>query len=95
MGFNMRNKPTYTTKLHAHRLSLMMLRDEPCGCCPAAPEFYFERRSMAQLWKNCPCFICRDFVDIKDSAKCPCTSLGEKKAITRTHKKLKEYYKGG
>ena len=93
----MKAKPTYTTKLHAYRLSLMLKRDEPCGCCPSAPKLNGSNRS-DEPWKGHPnpCHICKRFVGITDlSCQCPCFLLGKDKAIERSHKALREYYKKG
>lgn len=99
----MAKKPTYTVKLHAHRLSLMMLKDEPCGCCPAS--LGFQTGFTVHQW-NCVsifsiCKTCREFVDlvligpsVMPQARCPCHVLGPEKALKITRKKLKEYYKG-
>ena len=91
----MKTKPTYTTKLHAYRLSLMLKRDEPYGCCPAAPKFNGSLGA-TELWEGIPCEICTSFIGLK-GLNCPCIQLkrNEDKAIAQSHKALREYYKKG
>jgi hypothetical protein len=95
----MKKKPTYTTKLHAHRLTIMMGRRSPCGCCPAAKEFN-PLTQPSEMWSENlnPCFICQRFVSKPNDLrlwtdKCPCIALGEKKALKRTNEALNLYYK--
>jgi len=61
----MTNKSTYTKKVHIHRLRLMLKRDDPCGCCPAAKMFNAEGYPNI-LWKDYPniCNVCRSFIGL-------------------------------
>lgn len=82
-------KPKYTLKLHKHRLTLMLKRDEPCRCCPAAKGF--DGREFPWImwsrdpWANNSCTICRAFVGLFPIiGGCPCTRLGKAEAMRRT-----------
>jgi hypothetical protein len=92
-------KPTYTTKLHAHRLTIMMGKGEPCGHCPASRGFEVDQEP-GEMWSTQinPCQVCRDFLITPNNprwhSKCPCHSLGEEDAIKLTNKALNRYYKG-
>jgi len=91
--------PTYTTKYHAYRLSLMLRRENPCNCCPASKGFSCETPCLILiLWSSSsdPCKICRTFIGLDpnpDSGPyCPCRVLGKKEALRRTRKALKKFY---
>jgi len=57
--------PTYTPRLHAYRLSLMLRREDPCGCCPAAQGFSLDNDPKLP-WSstNHPCEVCAGFLGI-------------------------------
>jgi hypothetical protein len=78
-----RKKPTYTEKVHAHRLELMLKRKDLCSCCPAAKGFSGQELSI-NLWSNWPCRICRSFVGLKPLPGCPCHRLGPEEARRRS-----------
>jgi len=61
----LKNLPTYTKRLHAYRLSLMLKKDNPQEHCPAAKRFV-TNKNIKSLWSstNHPCRICAEFVDI-------------------------------
>ena len=95
----MTNKSTYTKKVHIHRLRLMLKRDDPCGCCPAAKMFNAEGYPNI-LWKDYPniCNVCRSFIglhpvtkcDMYSIKKCPCNALGPEEALKQTILALKK-----
>lgn len=90
-----RTRPTYTEKLHRHRLRVMLGKSNPCDCCPAARKFD-PKDSPTFLWsaenaentENYPCRVCREFVGIESS--CPCNALGQYEALRRTLARLEE-----
>ena len=87
----------YTEKIHRKRLVKMLLKKEPCGCCPANKHYSATGLPFNQRWFNDPCIICQDFVQNlrkRQSANlvdtCPCYAYGEEKAIELTIKALKK-----
>lgn len=88
---------TYTIEIHTKRLRKMLDKGN-CNLCPAASRFKPEN-SPEDLWtkKVFPCEVCLVFVGLKyDYSRlpafndCPCTALGETRAIEITEKKLEE-----
>jgi len=86
----MRKKPTYTEKVHARRLLLMLDREDPCLCCPAQRQFKQRTDEDFRLWANEDriCYICQRFVCI--GYGCPCSILGKQRALKRTRLALEE-----
>lgn len=88
-------KITYTTKLHVHRLELMLNRPDICEHCPAVPKT-LRRAFISYLisYKNPPCPICTKFVgyEFTDTVSCPCHQLKDK-AIPLTLKAIQKYRK--
>lgn len=74
----------WTKKLFMHRLSLMLKRPNPCKCCPASKEF-----NDTYPCDEEGCIICNE---VMGTYSCPCSQLGEKKAIRKAKKLVKEYY---
>ena len=87
-----KRKVKYTKKMHAHRLSLMLLRKDPCSKCPRNIDFSVYKRANWVSPEYESCRICRVFVGIGSPVGCPCNSLGSKEAIRRSVKALKDYY---
>jgi hypothetical protein len=89
-----RRKPTYTRKLHAHRVELMLNKPgELCGRCPAGRGFQYTQPLYLrdQSINNSVCYICRDFVcrdvpgyEDEPPERCPCYQFGSELAIKRT-----------
>jgi len=84
----------YTEKLHAHRLKLMLEKENSCGHCPARLEFDFGSPFIYGFSRNAicisdVCIVCKEFVGIQDEPDCPCDILG-KKAISASWKALEE-----
>ena len=86
----MKEPCTYTEKLHAHRLKVMLKREDLCGCCPKAKNFEIG----TSIWEGArglmlhyfntstgACKVCKDFVNTFD---CPCFELGREGAIKQT-----------
>lgn len=61
----------YTEKIHAARLLKILERKNPCGLCPATPDYF-----------GC-CLVCARFVGSL-TGNCPCPMYGIKEAIKRT-----------
>ena len=62
----------YTEKLHAHRLELMLNREDVCDRCPAIPaNALCGHFMMSEYWKatytEIPCRVCRLFVITRTS----------------------------
>jgi len=100
-----RRKPTYTRKLHAYRVELMLNKPgELCKRCPATRGFVCGTQTMllsqARLVycnRNEVCNVCQQFVcinvpgyDDKEPTKCPCCQFGGELAIKRTLAALKK-----
>jgi hypothetical protein len=91
-----RRKPTYTRKLHTHRVELMLNKPgELCGRCPASRGFAYTKplynRDRDILNHRQVCRVCMEFVCIgvpgyEDSlpTNCPCNQFGGELAIKRT-----------
>ena len=69
-----RNKPTYTTKVHARRLLQMLSRPTICNLCPARKGFVNERRDykLDEDYLTTICPVCQAFVNIYSDDLCPC-----------------------
>ena len=76
----------YTIKLHAHRLSLVLKRNDLCHKCPAR-----KRYQEYVKYKNDPCKVCREFIHLCEDG-CPCGNYGEELARKKSKEALKEYY---
>lgn len=91
-------KKRYTRKIHIHRISQMMKREEPCKGCPASRGFKGAGYDFS-LWKDYNntlpredevnywywCKICWDFIGLDANLReCPCTQLGKEEALKRT-----------
>jgi len=94
-----RRKPTYTRKLHAYRVELMLNKPgELCKRCPATRGFVFGAQ-VRSLYCNCNevCNVCQQFVcinvpgyDDREPTRCPCCQFGGELAIKRTLAALKK-----
>ena len=89
----MKEPCTYTEKLHAHRLKVMLKREDPCNYCPKAKNFEIG----TSIWEGArdllyeiphyfssptgACKVCQEFVNTFD---CPCFELGREGAIKQT-----------
>ena len=90
----------YTKPEHVRRLKIMLNRENPCGCCPAAPKFS-AAKSASLFWVQgveSICKTCRDFLgelpghhDATGPRKCPCLVLGHEEALKRTHLAIEQY----
>jgi hypothetical protein len=88
-----RRKPTYTRKLHAHRVELMLNKPgDLCERCPATKGFGYYAQP-GDLYSNpdgvcvvCREFVCKDVPGYEDVVpkKCPCLQFGGELAIKRT-----------
>ena len=81
----------YTEEIHAKRLIKMLERKNSCMCCPAQPRYEANScKSPGAFFyksKKHPCTICEGFIS---TFGCPCYTLGEEKAITKTIQVLKK-----
>ena len=95
----MKRKITYTKKMHAYRLSLMLDKPGPCNLCPAHPIDQWKNWShiTTLMQSDDVCNICRNFIGIpkfnlhRHRNLCPCYVRGEK-AISDSYKALTKYY---
>ena len=70
----------YTEEQHAQHLLCMLERPDPCNCCPGA--LYLSRKINPE---NGACKICWNFLGKEEErGHCPCTRLGEARAIKET-----------
>ena len=82
----------YTVSIHVQRLKMMLKKDNPCQCCPAAWRLN-SGFSAGDLWNSKAsevCTICREFVGLNGNGLCPCFVL-KKETIPITLKAIKEY----
>ena len=87
----MRQKRLYTTEIHVQRLKRMLKRKNWDNCCPSASRFD-EGKDAVAMWKNRPCKICREFVELPDYFNiCPCFSAPKEIILEKTLKAIKEY----
>jgi hypothetical protein len=99
----MASKPVYTVEQHVKKLVALMSRDEPCNCCPAAPNLsmYVSPQEKWDDETDHPCRICREFVGLPwddasgrwygDLHGCPCNAVGASEALRRTFEALAAY----
>lgn len=98
-------KITYTTKLHVHRLELMLNKPDICKRCPAIDvnSIDINISGIVHTYKNNPCIVCRGFLGytipkyetkrlLANYGYCPCIHLGQK-AIPLTLKAIQKYRK--
>jgi len=95
----------YTEKIHAGRLLKMLAMDEPCLRCPGRKRFvkgdatsgclhkdtYADKYLDAKNMTKTICPVCRQFVWLNlGEGLCPCNVYGDKEAIKKTWKALRE-----
>lgn len=99
-----RLREKYTKKLHAYRVSLMLKKIKAkeisiSACCPAAEGFLYANDRICgdpeDRFQESLCKVCLEFVGVTftNPHSCPCCIFGPEKALVRTKKALKEYYK--
>jgi len=92
-------KITYTTKLHVHRLELLLNKPNLCTICPAGyinkdvRSYNLTDYMHARYTKN-PCEVCTNFLgyDKETVGICPCICFGAD-IIPHTLKAIKAYRK--
>lgn len=85
----------YTVAVHVQRLERMLLRKNPCGCCPAQ-RYYRPGGHLRDMWPDggYPCDVCCEFAGVQPGRwDCPCNSFGPEEARRITREKLNEYYR--
>lgn len=85
----------YNEETHREVLKILIKNQRPRTQCPVRIFQKQNRVNYDKLIIICDnssiCKICREFVGLTQDDMCPCTHLGEREAIRRTKKGLKNY----